>query len=305
MQLSIVTTLYQSAPYIPEFYRRITKAAQEITDSYEIILVNDGSPDESLAVALEIQRIDQHVKIVDLSRNFGQHKAIMTGLSYTTGEKVFLIDSDLEETPEWLNAFWHQAHEEQCDVVYGVQQRRKGGWFERISGTVFYILIAKLVKENVPRNVVICRLMSRRYVNALLLFREQEVWLAAILHITGFNQQPRIVTKLSHSPTTYNLKHKLAMAVNSITSFSNKPLLYIFYAGLLISIAAGGITGVVLIRWLFFSTPLAGWTSLICSIWLLGGMMITFIGIIGIYLSKIFSETKDRPYTIVREVYGE
>lgn len=305
MQLSIVTTLYQSAPYIPEFHARLTKTVQEITSDYEIILVNDGSPDDSLAVALQIQHIDKHVKIIDLSRNFGHHKAMMTGLSYASGETIFLIDSDLEEEPEWLNTFWHQMYGESCDVVYGVQQKRKGGWFEKLSGMMFYTIMSKLTSENFPRNIVTCRLMSRRYVNALLLFREREVWLSAIWHITGFKQNPRYVNKLSHSPTTYNLRKKLAITITSVTSFSNVPLLYIFYIGLLISMIAGSIMGGVLLRWLFFSRPLAGWTSLICSIWLLGGMMITFIGIIGIYLSKIFSETKNRPYTIVREIYGE
>src|SRR4051812_8506243 len=134
MRLSIVTTLYRSAGSLAEFHRRVSRAAAALTGSYEIILVNDGSPDESLQIALNILKTDRLVRIVDLSRNFGHHKAMMTGLSYARGELVFLIDSDLEEEPELLAAFDGTLQSQSADVVYGVQESRKGGIFERLSG---------------------------------------------------------------------------------------------------------------------------------------------------------------------------
>ena len=128
MKLSIVTTLYKSSPYIDEFYVRISKEAQKITNDYEIIFVDDGSPDDSLLKVVALYERDSRVKVVELSRNFGHHKAIMTGLSCAKGDFVFLIDSDLEEAPELLGSFWNELQkEDDLDVVYGVQEKRKGG----------------------------------------------------------------------------------------------------------------------------------------------------------------------------------
>lgn len=137
MKISIVTTLYRSAPYIREFHRRAIETARKITDDLELIMVNDGSPDDSLEVALQLQSSDPCVVVVDLSRNFGHYKAIMTGLAYASGDLVFLIDSDLEEQPEDLALFYERFRQGDCDVVYGVQQARRGGFLERAGGTVF------------------------------------------------------------------------------------------------------------------------------------------------------------------------
>ena len=126
MKLSIVTTLYMSAEYIEEFCRRAKVSASELVgEDYEIILVNDGSPDNSLEIAINLCNLDQHMVVVDLSRNFGHHKAMMTGLAQAIGDQIYLIDSDLEEEPEWLVSFEEKLQSEQCDVVYGVQSKRK------------------------------------------------------------------------------------------------------------------------------------------------------------------------------------
>ncbi|MBB3426613.1 putative glycosyltransferase [Rhizobium sp. BK312] len=305
MKLSIVTTLYRSERYIEEFYRRASAAAREIVgDDYEIIFVNDGSPDNSLDLAVEMLDSDDHVVVVDLSRNFGHHKAMMTGLAHTVGERVFLLDSDLEEEPEYLRAFAEHMRSGSADVVYGVQPQRKGGWFERISGELFYRFFDALTGTALPRNVVTARLMSRRYVDALLMHEEREVFMAGLWHITGFRQLPMQMTKHSTSETTYTFRKKMSLLVNSVTSFSNAPLIGIFYIGAMISLIAIAYILYLLLHWAFFTRPLSGWTSVIASVWLLGGMIISFIGVVGIYLSKIFSETKRRPYTIVRHIYA-
>lgn len=305
MNLSIVATLYQSAPYIVEFHRRATAAARKFCgDDYEIVLVNDGSPDNSLEIAVALSEADPHLVVVDLSRNFGHHKAMMTGLAHTRGAHVFLIDSDLEEEPEWLLAFARQCEAEGCDVVYGVQELRKGGWFERWSGSWFYIGFRALTGMALPENVVTARLMSRRYVDALLSHEEREVFIAGLWHITGFTQSAHSVRKHCTSETTYTLRRKMSLLVNSVTSFSNAPLVGIFYFGVFVSFVALAYIVYLAIHWLFLARPLSGWTSVMASIWLLGGLIISFIGVVGIYLSKVFSETKRRPYTIVRHVYG-
>lgn len=304
MKLSIVATLYQSSPYIAEFHQRASATAKGLVgEDYEIVLVNDGSPDNSLEIAVRLAEVDNHVVVVDLSRNFGHHKAMMTGLAHSQGAHIFLIDSDLEEEPEWLAPFEKQMQSERCDVVYGVQERRKGNAFERWSGRWFYGFFQALTGLALPENVVTARLMTRRYVDALLQHQEREVFLAGLWYITGFNQSPQTIRKHCSSETTYTFRRKMSLLVNSVTSFSNAPLIGIFYSGVFILVVAGVYTASLVAQWLFIAKPPSGWTSVMASIWLLGGLVISFIGIIGIYLSKIFSETKQRPYTIIRQIY--
>jgi putative glycosyltransferase len=189
MKLSIVATLYQSAPYINEFHERVSASAEQLVgDDYEIVLVNDGSPDNSLDLAIGLTEQDSHVVVVDLSRNFGHHKAMMTGLAHAKGEQIFLIDSDLEEEPEWLLRFAQAMEDERCDVVYGKQKRRKGGAFERISGAIFYKIFRRLTGINQPDNIVTARLMTNRYTRALLSHRERELNIGGLWIVTGFKQ---------------------------------------------------------------------------------------------------------------------
>jgi putative glycosyltransferase len=303
MKLSIVTTLYNSAPYLEEFHLRVCVAAEQITHDYEIILVNDGSPDNSLAVARSIYLRDNRVRVIDLSRNFGHHKAIMTGLAHVRGDMVFLLDSDLEEEPELLNQFYEELHRTGVDVVFGVQEKRKGDFFERISGTLYFKVFNLLSTHPIPTNHITARLMTRKYVTALMQHREREFVMSGLWVLTGFNQVPVTVTKHHTTPSAYNLRRKLSHLVNAITSFSNKPLVFIFYVGSVIMIVSSLAALDMIIRRLFFGVLLQGWASLIVSIWLLGGTTIFCLGVIGIYLAKIFTETKQRPYTIIRDVY--
>lgn len=306
MKLSIVATLYQSAPYISEFYQRASAAAQQLVgEDYEIVLVNDGSPDNSLDLAVQLTESDSHVVVVDLSRNFGHHKAMMTGLTTARGQRVFLIDSDLEEEPEWLPSFTRQMDAEASDVVYGVQSERKGGFIEQITGRLFYRSFRLLTGIAQPNNIVTARLMSRRYVDALLLHQEREVNIGGLWIVTGFKQCHQIVQKHSSSPTTYSLSRKFGHLVNAVTSFSSLPLVFTFYSGLGISVSALGYIVYLVSRYLFIASPPDGYTSIIASIWLFSGLIIFFIGVQGIYISKVFSEVKQRPYTIIRHVYRQ
>lgn len=306
MKLSIVATLYHSSFYINEFHRRASLVAKQLADNdYEIILVNDGSPDSSLDIALHIAQEDQHIIVIDLSRNFGHHKAMMTGLAHAQGKYIFLIDCDLEEDPECLISFSNQMGQACCDVVYGVQEQRKGNWFERWSGLWFWFFLNKLTGLSLPQNILTARLMTSRYVEALLLHKEREVFIAGLWHITGFDQRAQTVKKHNKGKSTYTFCKKMSLLVNSITSFSNIPLVGIFYIGLLISFVAGVYIAFLVANWVLLDKPMSGWTSVMASIWLLGGMIISFIGVVGIYLSKMFSETKQRPYTIIRQIYGK
>jgi putative glycosyltransferase len=305
MKLSVVSSLYYSASSINEFYARIKAEAIKIAgNSHEIILVNDGSPDESLAIAVDLAKIDPNIVVVDLSRNFGHYKALMTGLRYASGEEVFLIDSDLEEEPEYLNKFHTELNDRNCDVVFGVQAKRKGKLFEQMSGRFFWKIFNFLSNIKVPSDHTTARLMKRDYVDALLLHQEREVFISGLWELTGFDQQSLKVNKLNLSKSSYTFRKKLSLSVNAITSFSNLPLIAIFYVGLLISFFSFIYIINISINWAFYLTAPEGWKSVMASIWLLGGVIISFIGVIGIYLSKIFIETKKRPLTIVKKIYN-
>jgi putative glycosyltransferase len=218
---------------------------------------------------------------------------------------VFLLDSDLEEEPEWLRSFSEQMESDVCDVVYGVQAIRKGGLFERWSGVWYYILYRALTGLKVPYNITTARLMSRRYVDALMSFEEREIDIGGLWFITGFDQRPHTVKKHSTSETTYTVRKKVAIIVNAVTSFSNLPLVGIFYVGVAIFLVSCVWTIYLILHWLIDAQPMSGWTSVMVSIWLLGGLMLSAVGVVGIYLSKVFSEAKRRPNTIIREIYGK
>ena len=193
--LSIVTSLYLSAPYLREFSRRAREAAAAATLSYEIILVNDGSPDDSLATALQLRREDPRIRIIDLSRNFGHHKALMTGMARAAGELVFLIDCDLEEDPGVARRVPRGDAPTGADVIYGVQSSRKGRRMERATGMVFFRLFNRMLTHPIPPNIVTARLMSRRYVEALVQHEDREMFLAGLWVMAGFDQRPVTVHK--------------------------------------------------------------------------------------------------------------
>jgi putative glycosyltransferase len=304
MKVSVVATLYCSAPYVREFCERAAAAARQVSDDFEIVLVNDGSPDDSLARALAVAQVQPHVRVVDLSRNFGHHRAMMAGLEHARGELVFLIDSDLEEEPEWLVPFHATLLAGGSDVVYGVQEKRRGNWFDRLAGRAYYSIVRAASGLEIPHDHTTARLMTRRYVDALLRFREREIDLTGLFVTAGFAQAPYPVTKHASSASTYGFARKVGFAVDSLVSFSSFPLVAIFWLGLGISAIAALFTAWLVIRRLFLDVPLEGWTSVMASIWLLGGLVICFVGVVGLYLAKVFSEVKQRPATIVRAVHG-
>jgi putative glycosyltransferase len=303
MDLSIVSTLYRSAATVETFYQAMTREAERLTPDYELILVNDGSPDESLELAVALHHRDPRVRVVDLSRNFGHHRAMMAGLARARGDLVFLIDSDLEEDPALLGRFHDELKRSKADVVYGVQDRRKGGRAERLTGWIFFALFNLLSPVPIARNLCTVRLMTRRYVRRLVAHRERQLFIAGVWALTGFEQLPVTIRKGSRVASTYDLPRKLAVLTEGVTSFSDRPLVLIFGLGLSVSALSILAAAYLLIRRLFFGVYLAGWPSLIVSVWLLGGLILLSVGVIGIYLSRVFIETKRRPYVTIRHVY--
>lgn len=304
LKLSIVTSLYYSESYVEAFYNRLREVLDSLTTNYEIIFVNDGSPDKAAEKVLRLQEIDANITLVDLSRNFGHHQALLTGLQHADGDLIFLIDSDLEEDPSLLTVFWNEMQmNSSADVVYGIQATRKGGWFERTSGTLFYRFLDFLTSIHYPANTLTARLMKRKYVEGVLKFTEKTLDVWAIFVLTGFNQIGIPVTKGSKGISTYSLSKKLKMTLEIITSLSHRPLYLIFLLGLIWLCISAGVFFMILVQKWLYGAEIEGWASIMASVWLIGGVIIFLIGVIGIYLSKIFLEIKNRPWAIIKAVY--
>lgn len=301
MRLSVVTSLYRSAHYVDDFYRRSVETMQKITPDYEVVFVNDCSPDADLDCALALAAEDPNVVVIDLSRNFGQHRALITGLRAATGDYVFVCDSDLEEMPEWIGEFYQALQDQQADVVYGVQQDKKRGPFYRTGRRVFYWMLNKLSGLQFPVNIVTARLMSRRYLNQMLRFNEREVFLAGIWHMVGFKQVPVSVKKPESSPTTYSYLKLVHIFINAVTAFSTGPLMAIFFSGLVICLFALVFIAFLLYQKLTMDVA-EGWSSVMAAVILMTGVNIFFNGVMAIYLAKIFSEVKQRPFTSIRAI---
>lgn len=312
MTLSIVTTLYCSASHLSEFCSRMTVVAAKLTTDFELILVNDGSPDNALAVALAKRAGDSRIKIIDLSRNFGHHQAIMTGLRAARGERVYLTDCDLEVAPETLadfDAAWRrlalEAGPEGIDVVYGIQERRQDPWLRRFLSAMYYLLFNWLSDTQIPHNFLTERLMSRRYVESLIRLQEREITISGLMSITGFRQELLVVKKGFKGSSTYTILRRFRMLVNSIVNFSSKPLWGVFWLGLVSFVISSTYAfWLVIQRLTMKGAGVSGWASVMVSMWIIGGLVLMSIGIVGVYLAKVFNEVKQRPVAVIRAKYG-
>jgi putative glycosyltransferase len=304
VQLSVVTTMYRSAPYLREFHRRAAAAVTGRFSRIEFIFVNDGSPDESLQIALELQRDDPRITIVDLSRNFGHHHALVAGLEHASGETVFLLDSDLEEPPEAFDVLLDAMHAQGADVAFGVQISRKGGPIERRGGALAYRLVDLLAGDlRLPPDTLQARVMTRRYVDSFLQHGESAIVFSYLAATTGFRQIAVPIAKQSKGSTTYGLWKRIETFVDTITAFSARPLHFIAYLGLAILISSFAYIAYLTVVYLVQRSVPAGYTSLAVAIWLLGGLILFSIGVVAIYLSIIFVEVKHRPRYVVRDIH--
>jgi putative glycosyltransferase len=302
MKLSVVTTIYRTAECVEPFHERAVAAAAAIGAELETIFVNDGSPDNGIAVALALAERDPRVIVIDLSKNYGQHKAIWTGKMMATGDLVACLDGDLEEDPEWLVEFDRVRRASGADVVYGVTEAKKGSWFYRLGRSAYYGGMEFIARQPFPRNITTARLMTRRYIEALRTFTEREILLSGIWQIAGFAQVPVPVVKPPKSRTSYNIFSLSAMFIRGMISFSTLPLTMVFVAGVIMSLVAVLFVAALAYLSLVRKIGVPGWTSVMALQLLIGGMLLSFNGIIAIYIGTIFYEVKQRPRTIVRSV---
>lgn len=305
MKLSIVTTLYKSSLYVNEFYERISTEAKKITDDYEIIFVDDGSPDDSLQKAIALHQQDSKVVVIELSRNFGHHKAIMAGLSHTSGDYTFLIDVDLEEEPELLGRFWQELEKnKKIDVITAKQiVKRTTTFFSDFSSKAFYKVFNHLSNTSIPENEFVARLMKQTFVKSLLKYREVNIFLPGLWNHVGFKIHFIDAEKKTNHASSYTFLKKVILSVDAITSFSSKPLLYVFWSGFFIFMLAVLFIVFILLKKLINPNISIGWTSLIASIWATSGIIMLSIGILGIYLGKVMEEVKNRPLTLIKTIF--
>lgn len=306
MTLSVVSTLFKSRRFLDQFLEELLIAIKEIdVEQFEIIFVNDGSPDDSLSYLITKKKKIPQIVIIDLSRNFGHHYAMQAGLKFSKGELVYLIDNDLETPPDFLSQCFSEMQNSKVDVVYGYQIDRKGKLIENLGGSIFWWGLNKFSDVQVPKNLLTERLMRRAYVDSLLQLGDTNLFLGGMMHWTGFNQIGLPVEKGSRDgKSTYSTRKRIELMIQAITSFSGKPLEYLFYTGSLITVfSIIFILYLVVLKLFFGDSVQLGWTSLVAINLLILGIISTFLGIIGIYLFKIFRQVQNRPNYIIRKIY--
>lgn len=303
--ISIVSTMYRSRLFLESFLAECLQALSEFNcNDFEILLVNDGSPDDSLAYALERKKNIPQLVVVDLSRNFGHHHAMQAGLRHARGDLIFLIDCDLEVPPSVLPEFARKLRESGCDMVYGYQESRKGDWFEQISGGLFWKGFNLLSETKIPENNTTERIMTRRFVEAFLQMGDHNLFLGGMMSWTGFTQIGVPVEKKQRAgQSSYTLLKRIKLMVNAVSSFSSQPLVWLFNAGVFITLSSFALVAYLIIRKLIFGDALLGFTSLMGFMAISLGILTTAIGLVGIYLGKVFNQVQNRPSYIVKDIY--
>jgi polyisoprenyl-phosphate glycosyltransferase len=303
MQLSVVVPAHDEQDNVPELVRRLRAVLESLSAEWEIVLVDDGSTDATWARMLEAAEGGGAVRALRLSRNFGHQAALSAGLLAASGERVVTMDSDLQHPPEAIPDLVAKA-DEGYDVVYGIRVRREGeGWFKARASTGFYRLLNRLARLDLPEGAADFRLMSRRVVDAVVGMPERHRFLRGITRWVGFRQAVVAYESPARSAgqSKYTVRHMARFALHAIVSFSAVPLRIASLLGFLAS-ALGGLylAYVVAIR-LFTDTAVAGWTSVVVAVLILGGAQLLCLGIIGQYLGQMYDEVKGRPLFLVAE----
>ena len=304
--LSVIVPCFNEAEVIEHTHQRLSAALQAITPDFEIIYVDDGSRDATPELLRDIQLSSPHAKLIRLSRNFGHQIAVSAGLEYARGQAVVLIDADLQDPPEVIGQMMEKWREG-FHVVYGQRTERTGETkFKLWTARAFYRLINRLSEVPIPLDTGDFRLMDRRAVDALLRMRERHRLLRAMTSWVGFKQTAVLYSRAERFAGTskYPLRKMLALAIDGIVSFSAVPLKIVTSVGLAFSaLSMLGIVYAIALR-LLTDNWVPGWTLIFIAVMLIGGLQFIFLGVIGEYIGRIYSEAKDRPLFLVMEELG-
>ncbi|MCZ8513294.1 glycosyltransferase family 2 protein [Paenibacillus filicis] len=301
IQYSVVVPVYNEEPVLRETYRRLTEVMRRTGERYELLFVNDGSRDRSAAILGELCAGDPAVKAIHFSRNFGHQIAITAGMDHAAGHAVVVIDADLQDPPELIEAMigkWKEGY----DVVYAKRTERKGETrFKRWSAHLFYRTLRALTDVDIPADTGDFRLIDRKVCDAMKTIREKNRFIRGLVSWLGFKQ-----TSVEYSrderwagETKYPLGKMLKLSADALTSFSHKPLKLATYIGFALS--GGSFLALLITVYLklFMASTIAGWASIICLSLLFNGVILLILGIIGEYIGRIYDESKDRPLYLI------
>jgi glycosyltransferase involved in cell wall biosynthesis len=299
---SVVTPVFGCSTSLYELYRRLCLTLEPITPSFEIIFVNDNSPDNSWNVIGEIINKDKRVKGINLSRNFGQHYAISAGLTYARGKWIIVMDCDLQDQPEEIAKLYSKALEG-YDVVYGFRNDRKDSFFKVLLSKLFYRLFGYLTNTKQDSHIANFGIYGRKVIDAVMSMNDSLRYFPTMVRWVGFNQTAVNVehAERMEGKSSYSFVKLLRLSLDVILAFSDKPLKLTVKIGLGISFFALLSIGIVLVMYFKGNIEVLGYTSLIISIWLFSGIIIFFIGIVGLYIGKTFENVKKRPTFIISD----
>jgi polyisoprenyl-phosphate glycosyltransferase len=305
---SIIAPVYNEEPVLPALYERISQVMDGVGEPWELVLVDDGSRDQSAKVIADLHEKDARVKGISFSRNFGFQEAVTAGLDYAQGQAVILTDADLQDPPEVIPemiAKWREGY----DVVYGVRSEREGEtWFKLTTAKLFYRLIHRITSVNIPLDTGDFRLMDRRVVDALGQMRERNRFLRGMVPWVGYKQTGvhfKRAARYAGEAKYSSFRRMFRFAMNAITSFSYVPLQMATYLGFTIALISGlAIVTVIALRLFAPHTPLLGQATTLVAVLFLGGVQLICLGIIGEYLGRIYDEVKGRPLYLVQKTWG-
>lgn len=301
VHLSIISPVYRAENIVEELVKQIIEQVSAITEDFEIILVNDASPDASWDRIVQECSKDERVKGINLSRNFGQHYAITAGLSYAKGEWVVVMDCDLQDRPDEIPNLYRKA-QEGWDIVYARRIDRNDSFFKKISSYTFHTLFSWLSGTTTDRTIANFGIFSKKVITVYNSLKESSRAFNTLIQHLGFD---RTTIDVKHSDryegkSSYSLSRLLSLSLNVILSNSNKPLKMTIKIGFSISFASfllaiynifAHITGIIKVE---------GFTTTVFSIWFVGGLILFVLGIVGLYIDKIFEQVKERPLFIVK-----
>jgi dolichol-phosphate mannosyltransferase len=300
IHLSVVSPVYGCKTCLAELYLRLKQSLSQITENFEIILVNDNSPDNAWETIEELSNKDNRVKGIKLSRNFGQHYAITAGLEHSSGEWVIVMDCDLQDQPEEILNFYKKS-QEGWDVVFGRRELRQDNFFKRLGSKLFYQLLGYLTNTKQDSAIANFGIYHRQVIQAIGSMGDTMRYFPTMVRWVGFRQTAINIehAERTSGKTSYSFKKLLRLSLDVILAFSDKPLRLTVKLGMAISLFSLIFAIYYVLKYFVGGINVPGFTSLILSVWLLSGIIIFLIGIIGLYLGKTFENVKNRPKFII------
>jgi len=299
--ISVVSPVYGCKGTVVELYHRVKKVLETENISFELLLIDDGSPDDSWPLIEELACLDDRVKGILLSRNFGQHNAITAGLEHVSGQWVVVMDCDLQDQPEEIMKLYTKALEG-FDIVFGKRIERKDNFIKKFLSKNFYRALSYLTQTEQDSSIGNYGIYEAQVIEAVCRMGDQQRFFPTLVKWVGFRYTS---VEITHSPrtigkTSYTFHKTLNLALDAMLAFSDRPLKLIVKFGAYISLLAILYAIITFIRYCTGSIQVMGYTSLIISIWLLSGIIILILGIIGLYIGKTYEKVKDRPQYIVK-----